>query len=76
MAPGCSSRRIEKLEAQNEAAVAPMKVRRLIDPSPDELHAIGEDELGDRANDGRSSAQKACLAAVTASACWRRDSQD
>jgi hypothetical protein len=38
-------KRIEKLEAQNEAAVAPMKVRRLIDPSDAELDAIAANEL-------------------------------
>ena len=38
-------KRIEKLEAQSTASAAPMKVRRLIDPSPEELGAIGEDEL-------------------------------
>jgi hypothetical protein len=38
-------KRIEKLEAQSATSAAAMKVRRLIDPSPAELEAIGEDEI-------------------------------
>jgi hypothetical protein len=43
--PAALLKRIEKLEAQSAVDVAPLNVRRLIDPNQAELDAIGADEL-------------------------------